>query len=726
MTAVSVIIPTYNHAQFVGEAIESALEQTSKPTEVIVVDDGSTDGTSAIVNRYRDQIRVVRQENRGVSAARNVGAAVAAGDLLAFLDADDVWLPDKLERQAAQFEADPELGLIHCGVETIDAQGRQVDRVLDGMEGWVAEAMLQFRRPVILGGGSGVLIPRPVFEAAGGFDVRLSTSADWDLYYRIACHRRVGFVPEVLLRYRLHGDNMHGNIVRMEQDMLLAYRKAFEDAPPALRARRRRYYGSLHTVLAGSYYVTGHYGRFARHALLGIFLAPENLARHLAYPLRRWRRRAQRTDGATRRAALYICYYDVTEPLVQTQVVAYLKALASQGVEIHLLTFERVRHPAEERAAIERALAADGITWHHLRYHQRPSLPATLFDIGVGALTAIRLCRRHAIPLVHARSHVPAAMALVVQRVLGCAFLFDIRGLLAEEYVDAGHWRVGGLKYRLTKAMERVFFRKADAFVMLTQRIKDVLTATEPALRGRADQITVIPCCVDLDRFSITHEQRNAYRQERRWEARRVLTYVGKIGTWYLTGDMIGFFVALYRRDPRFFFQVLTQSDPEPLRAALVAAGVDPADFDIRYASPDRLPLILAASDAAISLIMASPSKRASSPTKVGECLAAGLPLVVNTGIGDCDRQVEDHQLGVVLSALTPAEFERGAERLCVLLDSAGTAQRCRAFAESILSLSQVGRPRYSEIYERLLRLRPTTKSRFTVAETPEAVATRG
>jgi glycosyltransferase involved in cell wall biosynthesis len=703
MTAVSVIIPTYNHARFVGEAIGSALEQTSKPTEVIVVDDGSTDGTAAIVDRYRDQIRVVCQENRGVSAARNAGVALATGDLFAFLDADDLWLPTKLERQLARFDADPELGLVHCGVETIDTQGRPADRAIDGMEGWVAEAMLQFRRPVILGGGSGVLIPRPVFEAAGGFDVQLSTSADWDLYYRIACRRRVGFVPEVLLRYRLHGSNMHGNVVQMEHDMLLAYRKAFDDAPPALRTRRRHYYGNLHTVLAGSYYVTGHYGRFARHAGLGVLLAPENAARHLAYPIRRWRRRARQTNGAVRRAALYICYYDVTEPLVQTQVVAYLKALASQGIEIHLLSFERVRHPAEERAAIERALAADGIIWHHLRYHQRPSLPATLFDIGVGALTAIRLCRRHTIPLVHARSHVPAAMALLAKRVLGCAFLFDIRGLLAEEYVDAGHWTMGDFKYRLTKAMERVFFRKADSFVMLTQRIKDELTTTEPALRGRADQITVIPCCVDLDRFSIGSEQRDSYRQERHWEGRRVLTYVGKIGTWYLTGDMIGFFVALYRRDPRFFFQVLTQSDPEPLRAAVLAAGVDPSDFDIRYAPPDRLPLILTASDAAISLIMPSPSKRASSPTKVAECLAAGLPLVVNTGVGDCDRQIEDHQLGVVLRELTPAEFERGAEQLCRLLDSAEISRRCRAAAELMLSLSGVGGPRYHAIYERLL-----------------------
>jgi glycosyltransferase involved in cell wall biosynthesis len=289
--SVSVIVPNYNHARFLPQAISSVLGQTLRAIEVIVVDDGSTDDSRMALEAFSDRIQLVARDNAGVSTARNHGASRARGRYLAFLDADDIWLPEKLERQVERIEADRELGLVHCGMETIDAEGTSSGRVLDGLEGWVSEAMLQFRRPVILGGGSGALIPRPVFEAIGGFDTRLSTSADWDLYYRIACRWRVGFVAEPLLRYRLHGSNMHGNVGRMEQDMLLAYRKAFEEAPPTLRRQRRRCYGNLHTVLAGSYFVSGHYGRFARHAVAGMFLAPGNLARHLAYPIRRWRRR---------------------------------------------------------------------------------------------------------------------------------------------------------------------------------------------------------------------------------------------------------------------------------------------------------------------------------------------------------------------------------------------------------------------------------------------------
>jgi hypothetical protein len=140
-----------------------------------------------------------------VSAARNAGAALAQGDLLAFLDADDVWLPDKLEAQAARFAADPALGLVHCAVEEIDGEGRALRTRMDGMEGRVAEEMLLFRRAVILGGGSGAVVTRARFEEVGGFDESLGTSADWDLHHRIARRSDVGFVPRVLLRYRVHG-----------------------------------------------------------------------------------------------------------------------------------------------------------------------------------------------------------------------------------------------------------------------------------------------------------------------------------------------------------------------------------------------------------------------------------------------------------------------------------------------------------------------------------------
>jgi glycosyltransferase involved in cell wall biosynthesis len=297
MSTVSVVIPTHNHAHFLAQALESALGQTRAPLEVIVVDDGSTDATAEVLASFADCIRLIRQPQRGVAAARNAGAASAVGDYLAFLDADDVWLPHKLERQTAHLRDAPELGLVHCSVEEIDEQGRARGYRRDGLAGWLFEEFLLFRRAILLGGGSGAVMPRAVFAAVGGFDERLSTSADWDFYCRLAARYAIGFVPEVLLRYRIHSSNMHTNFHAMEQDMLFAFAKAYASATPAQRRLRRQGYGNLHTVLAGAFFSTGEYRKFLPHAVKGLLLTPHNLRRFLAYP-QRWLHRRRQTVEA--------------------------------------------------------------------------------------------------------------------------------------------------------------------------------------------------------------------------------------------------------------------------------------------------------------------------------------------------------------------------------------------------------------------------------------------
>src|SRR5438309_10234328 len=151
MYTVSVVIPTYNHARFLTRAVDSVLAQTLSPAEVIVVDDGSTDETHAVLARFGGRVRAIRQENGGVAAARNNGVRMSTGHLLAFIDADDIWLPDKLRCQVERFIAEPDLGLVHCGGEDVDADGTVLRRHLEGLQGWVAEDLLMLRREVIFG-----------------------------------------------------------------------------------------------------------------------------------------------------------------------------------------------------------------------------------------------------------------------------------------------------------------------------------------------------------------------------------------------------------------------------------------------------------------------------------------------------------------------------------------------------------------------------------------------
>jgi glycosyltransferase involved in cell wall biosynthesis len=283
MKTVSVIIPAYNHAPYLRAAIDSALAQTYAPHEVIVVDDGSTDETPQILASYGDRIRAIRQPNGGVASARNAGIAAASGDYLAFLDSDDLWEPRKLELQMARFDADPSLGLIHCGAEAFDNEGRTLQVWLDGMEGWVANAMLCLEGHVIT--CNTIVIPKRVAEEIGPFDGRLTPSEDWDFCYRVAVRYPVGYVPEILLRYRQHGAGIHLNIERMEHGMLLALQKAFDSSDPAVQSLRRASYGRLHFILAGCYFHERKPLRFVRHMLQSARYDPRRFAVQLSRKL---------------------------------------------------------------------------------------------------------------------------------------------------------------------------------------------------------------------------------------------------------------------------------------------------------------------------------------------------------------------------------------------------------------------------------------------------------
>ncbi len=286
MRTISVIIPTYNYARFLREAIDSALAQTYPPLEVIVVDDGSTDETPQVLAEYGGRIRAVRQKNQGVAAARNTGVAAARGEYIAILDSDDLWKPGKLELQIARFEADPDLGLVHCGAETFDHTGRTLEVLLNGTEGWVAEQMLRLDRHVVQGPGSGLLAPRRIVEEVGGFDVRLPPSDDWEICYRIAQRYRIGFVPVALVRYRQHGKGIHLNIPKMESAMFLALEKAFASPDPAVQSLRTHSYGRLHRILAGCYFQAGKPRQFIRHMVKSLRYDPRNIAYFVAYPWR--------------------------------------------------------------------------------------------------------------------------------------------------------------------------------------------------------------------------------------------------------------------------------------------------------------------------------------------------------------------------------------------------------------------------------------------------------
>ena len=285
---VSVVIPTYNYGQFIATAIRSVLEQTRPPAEIIVVDDGSTDDTASVVGTFGDRVKYVRQENSGVCAARNRGVAESRGELIAFLDADDVLEPTNLEKLVDQFGSNERIGFVHCGMrEFDDASGITIRTEINGATENLAENLLLWEYPVVTGPCS-VVVTRVAFDAVNGFDTQLKVGEDWDFYYRVARKYKVGFVPEPLVNYRSHSRAAHRNVAEMERGMRRFYEKAFSTQDESVLALRKRAYGNFHKVMAGSYFRDGNYGQFSRHAVRSIFMRPGNLGYFLKFPLRRF------------------------------------------------------------------------------------------------------------------------------------------------------------------------------------------------------------------------------------------------------------------------------------------------------------------------------------------------------------------------------------------------------------------------------------------------------
>ncbi len=193
---VSVIIPTYNRGWIIGEAVDSVLAQEYPNTELIVVDDGSTDATDAVLAAYGDRIRLLRQKNRGVSAARNAGIRAAAGELIAFLDSDDLWLPAKLGRQVAFFRQHPDA--VAC--QTEETWIRNGVRVNPGKRHRKPSGMIFIHSlELCLVSPSAVMIRRKLFDQVGLFDEDLPACEDYDMWLRISCRYPIHRMTDALI-----------------------------------------------------------------------------------------------------------------------------------------------------------------------------------------------------------------------------------------------------------------------------------------------------------------------------------------------------------------------------------------------------------------------------------------------------------------------------------------------------------------------------------------------
>ena len=281
---VSVVIPAYDGEKYIGAAIESILAQTYKGVEIIVVDDGSPKPMEECVSAYGSAVRYVRQENAGTAAARNRGVREARGEYIGLLDQDDLWLPQKLDRQIPRFAEDPRIGLVAAWMEVFESETGEVKGTFEPAAEMTVHDMIGFMLPPV----QTMVFRRSALEAIGEFDETCPGTDDWDINIRIATEFRVVCVGEILGRCRVHGSQQGGNGERMYRNSMRVLDKHREVHPGCAECGRmvrrsrkivREHYYNYLRGRARSAWRHGHYASAATQAVDAFWQHPTALKR---------------------------------------------------------------------------------------------------------------------------------------------------------------------------------------------------------------------------------------------------------------------------------------------------------------------------------------------------------------------------------------------------------------------------------------------------------------
>lgn len=288
---VSVIIPCYNAENYIAETVNSVLTQTYKNLELIIVNDGSKDGSLEVIKKFNHDKRliIVDQENQGVNHARNNGYAVAKGDYMCFLDADDVWVPEKrLQIHVDYMNAHPDVGLVHNDIQMVDQNSVPTGQIDKGKEGWLLDDLLLWDSCCIPT-PSATTLRRGVIEKAGEFDPLYANASDQEFYFRVAKHFKIGRIPQFLTNYRMHDNNMRANMKRMEFDHVHAYRKSDEGGLFKSTLFKFRCFSNMYMILAFNFWVHGgNKLKALKYMSLSLLNNPFNIYKPLQKILKIW------------------------------------------------------------------------------------------------------------------------------------------------------------------------------------------------------------------------------------------------------------------------------------------------------------------------------------------------------------------------------------------------------------------------------------------------------
>ena len=398
---------------------------------------------------------------------------------------------------------------------------------------------------------------------------------------------------------------------------------------------------------------------------------------------------------------LYLSYDGMTDPLGQSQVLPYLRGLSQHGYKIHLVSYEKQDKYKKHRSHIQQICDSAGIIWHPQDYVVGGSILTTIRQVRRMRKIAFYLHDKHTFSIVHCRSYIAALAGLRLKRKVGTKFIFDMRGFWADERVDGGLWRLKNPVYKTIynyfKRKEIQFFKESDYTISLTWNGKNEIESWK-SLGGKIPKIEVIPCCVDLNLFdpnSISADQQEALKSQLGIEkGEYILGYVGSIGTWYMLSEMLDYFKVLQSEQNNSKFLFVTGEKPEFIVEKAKEKGFKEKDLIITSVLHHEVPIHVSLFSKSIFFIRSTFSKKASSPTKQGEIMAMGIPLICNAGVGDTDEIVLKYHSGKVIDT-----FSEDAYRVAIQNKEIFDPHKISEGAKMYFSLEE-GVKRYLHVYE--------------------------
>ena len=340
---------------------------------------------------------------------------------------------------------------------------------------------------------------------------------------------------------------------------------------------------------------------------------------------------------------LYLSYDGMTDPLGQSQVLPYIIGLTKKGYHFHLISFEKPDRFLAHKKDILKICDENNITWVPMLYTKRPPLFSTIWDVWRMKRKASELNKEYSFSMVHCRSYLSALIGLSMKRRFKTAFLFDMRGFWADERVDGNIWNLKNPIYRWVynyfKRQELLFLNHADYTVSLTTTGKSEMLKWKGVSRLN-ERVKVIPCCADLNLFEPVSKDSEEF----------TLGYLGSLGTWYMLTEMLMVFKKIKDEIPTAKFHFLTKDDPEIIYSESNKMGIELDDLIVEESDRKDIPFKTRNWNFSVFFILPCFSKLSSSPTKQGELMGMGIPIICNSGVGDVDLIVEKYQSGYVVA----------------------------------------------------------------------------